>query len=109
MDEVARYLKALGLNITEVTEDELASGDLDKYDTIFTGIRAYLAREDLNTHNDKLLEYAHNGGNLVVQHNLPGDWDANHTPPYPLTRSEEHTSELQSRGHLVCRLLLEHN
>src|SRR5690625_6687579 len=25
----------------------------------------------------------------------------------PLERSEEHTSELQSRGHLVCRLLLE--
>src|SRR5439155_18283327 len=34
------------------------------------------------------------------------------TPPRPrdlidLDRSEEHTSELQSRGHLVCRLLLE--
>src|SRR5439155_21720650 len=33
-------------------------------------------------------------------------------PPRPgpagrFTRSEEHTSELQSRGHLVCRLLLE--
>src|SRR6266702_4421915 len=28
--------------------------------------------------------------------------------PTPTTaRSEEHTSELQSRGHLVCRLLLE--
>src|SRR5690625_21947 len=26
---------------------------------------------------------------------------------YDLERSEEHTSELQSRGHLVCRLLLE--
>src|SRR5690625_5305703 len=25
----------------------------------------------------------------------------------PTLRSEEHTSELQSRGHLVCRLLLE--
>src|SRR5690625_6051845 len=25
------------------------------------------------------------------------------------SRSEEHTSELQSRGHLVCRLLLEKN
>src|SRR5690625_6190367 len=24
----------------------------------------------------------------------------------PVMRSEEHTSELQSRGHLVCRLLL---
>src|SRR5690625_6100740 len=28
-------------------------------------------------------------------------------PYYELMRSEEHTSELQSRGHLVCRLLLE--
>src|SRR5215510_7992286 len=27
--------------------------------------------------------------------------------PVLLSRSEEHTSELQSRGHLVCRLLLE--
>src|SRR5690625_6302200 len=26
---------------------------------------------------------------------------------YLVERSEEHTSELQSRGHLVCRLLLE--
>src|SRR5215510_15827755 len=28
-------------------------------------------------------------------------------PCSPRSRSEEHTSELQSRGHLVCRLLLE--
>src|SRR2546422_1593508 len=28
-------------------------------------------------------------------------------PSVPLARSEEHTSELQSRLHLVCRLLLE--
>src|SRR5690625_6166780 len=34
----------------------------------------------------------------------PGDGDL----PLPgEPRSEEHTSELQSRGHLVCRLLLE--
>src|SRR5258707_4484351 len=31
-------------------------------------------------------------------------------PPWPSPRSEEHTSELQSRQYLVCRLLLEkHN
>src|SRR5690625_7092972 len=40
--------------------------------------------------------------------------DANNKPchkpnsaPAAKVRSEEHTSELQSRGHLVCRLLLE--
>src|SRR5207253_11197021 len=30
-----------------------------------------------------------------------------HLPVADGIRSEEHTSELQSRGHLVCRLLLE--
>src|SRR5690554_7626300 len=33
-------------------------------------------------------------------------WAASRSAPI-LTRSEEHTSELQSRPHLVCRLLLE--
>src|SRR5439155_4789928 len=41
----------------------------------------------------------------------PADRNASHLPPKsgvgPHLRSEEHTSELQSRGHLVCRLLLE--
>src|SRR5690625_2794326 len=32
-----------------------------------------------------------------------------HSSEAPSRRSEEHTSELQSRGHLVCRLLLEKN
>src|SRR5690554_7465006 len=37
--------------------------------------------------------------NPTVWHLVPCCW--------PLIRSEEHTSELQSRPHLVCRLLLE--
>src|SRR2546422_6985402 len=38
-------------------------------------------------------------GTAVVDHDL--------VPPLEQPRSEEHTSELQSRLHLVCRLLLE--
>src|SRR5439155_9579973 len=40
---------------------------------------------------------------LLVQHVLVED----HREVRGHARSEEHTSELQSRGHLVCRLLLE--
>src|SRR5690625_5717568 len=36
---------------------------------------------------------------------LNGTWFSFPLPSYE--KSEEHTSELQSRGHLVCRLLLE--
>src|SRR5690625_6177287 len=35
------------------------------------------------------------------------DSQEDHHVPQLEDRSEEHTSELQSRGHLVCRLLLE--
>src|SRR5207253_3736179 len=47
----------------------------------------------------QLLGAIKKGGRLI----LVGD--PNQLPP--VERSEEHTSELQSRGHLVCRLLLE--
>src|SRR5439155_23240550 len=36
-----------------------------------------------------------------------GTWGGDHACRVLGCRSEEHTSELQSRGHLVCRLLLE--
>src|SRR2546422_5486037 len=37
----------------------------------------------------------------------PGSWPTSRTATPRPKRSEEHTSELQSRLHLVCRLLLE--
>src|SRR3712207_7541814 len=47
----------------------------------------------------------------VLRPNMPGTVDEypNWSLPLPalLERSEEHTSELQSRQYLVCRLLLE--
>lgn len=85
-DKVADYLSNAGLNITKLTATDLASGDLSQYDTIVTGIRAYLSREDLKANNARLLQYVENGGHLVVQYHKPGDgWDAQTTAPYPLT------------------------
>src|SRR5690625_6920496 len=45
--------------------------------------------------------------NVSINYNLPvGEYLGSAISSVQL-RSEEHTSELQSRGHLVCRLLLE--
>ncbi|WLR61022.1 PIG-L family deacetylase [Guptibacillus hwajinpoensis] len=84
-DKVADQLSNVGMDITQLTEQDLALGDLSQYDTIVTGIRAYLSREDLLQHNERLLEYVNNGGHLVVQYNKPWDnWDTNTTAPYEL-------------------------
>src|SRR5690625_4463323 len=38
---------------------------------------------------------------------MPVHWGGDNSSSYESMRSEEHTSELQSRGHRVCRLLLQ--
>ena len=44
-------------------------GDLDRFDVIVTGVRAYERRQDLRANNDRLLEYVENGGVAIVQYN----------------------------------------
>ena len=50
-------------------ENDLASADLSKYDAIVTGVRAYERRKDLRAYNQRLIEYARNGGTVLVQYN----------------------------------------
>lgn len=84
-DKVAEQLTNIGMDITKLNKEQLQNGDLSKYDTIVTGIRAYLSREDLLNNNKQLLEYVENGGHLVVQYNKPWDnWDPQATAPYKL-------------------------
>lgn len=85
-DLVADYLSNAGMNITKLTEADLASADLSQYDTIVVGIRAYLSRADLIANNARLLKYVEDGGHLVVQYHKPNDgWNKETTAPYPLT------------------------
>src|SRR2546428_7550742 len=45
---------------------------------------------------------------VLIKGYQPYPWISSHNLTHPLARrSEEHTSELQSRSDLVCRLLLE--
>src|SRR5437660_6544059 len=51
--------------------------------------------------------YGNEGWTVQLKFDSEGAKKFNCTVQPSLPRSEEHTSELQSRGHLVCRLLLE--
>src|SRR3989442_3587299 len=74
------------------------------YTTLFRSLRP----EDVSAHDGRRLLFPPLGkcglGSGVQDH------ASSHRCPCPwarTSRSEEHTSELQSRPHLVCRLLLE--
>jgi LmbE family N-acetylglucosaminyl deacetylase len=68
-DQGAAALEQLGIRPTLLTADDLAYGDLSRFSTIVTGIRAYRSRPDLRANNQRLLDYARAGGHVVVQYN----------------------------------------
>jgi hypothetical protein len=86
-DEVAQSLEDLGINVTFLSPQDIASGDLSVYDVIILGIRAYTARPELKTSNNRLLDYVHNGGTVIVQYQAP-EYDHNYGP-YPLSVSND--------------------
>jgi LmbE family N-acetylglucosaminyl deacetylase len=68
-DKVIESLEQMGYEVNRLTEKELSRNDLDKFDAIITGVRAYNTNEWLNKHHDKLMKYVEKGGNLIVQYN----------------------------------------
>jgi LmbE family N-acetylglucosaminyl deacetylase len=68
-DAIPDVLSQLGVDVHELSSEDLAKGDLSTYSTIVTGPRAYDVREDLRKANARLLEYVRRGGRLVVQYN----------------------------------------
>jgi hypothetical protein len=95
-DDVPASLENLGIHVHFLTENDLASGDLQKYDEILVGVRAYAVREDLRTFNGRLLDYVKNGGALVVQYQTP-EFDHNFGPyPYVMTQNPEEVTDEHS-------------
>src|SRR5207253_10182273 len=98
----------------------LPRSTLFPYTTLFRSVSNWsnLYAEVLGIVNQPQTLYTRNGPQLTLQPLGTQAFDKSIIPFYNVyfsdtwrmrptfTRSEEHTSELQSRGHLVCRLLL---
>ncbi|HML16482.1 MAG TPA: NEW3 domain-containing protein, partial [Bryobacteraceae bacterium] len=81
-DQVPPAIEQLGAKVSFIDQDELAWGDLSKYDVIMTGVRAYERRADLRAYNHRLLDYVERGGTVVVQYNKM-EFNQAEYGPYP--------------------------
>jgi hypothetical protein len=97
-DDIPTVLEQIGMNVTMIPADKLASEDLSKYQTIVLGIRAYDTQKGVIDNNQRLLDFVKNGGRLVVQYNtlgsfgVPIDFNAGKYTPYPATLSRARVS-----------------
>jgi hypothetical protein len=91
-DEVPAAIEQLGARVETIDADELAWGDLARFDVIVTGVRAYERRSDVRANNDRLLGYVQNGGTLIVQYNKFEFNDAQYGP-YPAQVSQNRVTD----------------
>jgi LmbE family N-acetylglucosaminyl deacetylase len=88
-DDVPQALESLGVSVHLLQAADINSGNLDAWDVIVLGIRAYSARPELAASNTRLLDYVKQGGVVIVQYN-GGDYDHNYGPyPSSLTGDPE--------------------
>ena len=84
-DDVPASLEDIGVHVSLLSPQDVSSADLSSYDAILVGIRAYAERPELKTSSSRLLDYARNGGIVIVQYQTP-EYDHNYGP-YPLNLS----------------------
>ncbi|MCW3119948.1 MAG: LmbE family protein [Chitinophagaceae bacterium] len=96
-DEVPAGIRQLGAEVQLLTSEALANAALNQFDVIVIGTRAYAVRQDLNDYNQRLLDYAKNGGHLLVLFQTP-EFIPGHMAPYPaqLPDNSEEVSEENS-------------
>jgi LmbE family N-acetylglucosaminyl deacetylase len=82
-DDIPETLNQLGYRLTMLSDEMLAVQNLTEYDAIVCGIRAFNTRDKLVILKDKLLDYVHNGGTLVVQYNVTNNLKVRDFGPYP--------------------------
>ena len=78
-------LRRMGVDVEMLDANALAFGDLSRFDSLVVGMRAYELRPDVVASNARLLEYAADGGTLVVLDQRPAVWDPLKPAPFPAT------------------------
>ncbi|HEY0703523.1 MAG TPA: PIG-L family deacetylase [Candidatus Acidoferrales bacterium] len=84
-DTLPEILRQIGIQVDLLDDVTLAFGELDQYDAITVGIRAYELRPDLIRSNSRLLDYVKRGGTLLVQYQRDFAWNKELPAPYPAT------------------------
>ena len=98
-DEVPKALEQIGYRVTLLGENDL--DNLSRFDAVMVGIRAYNTVGWLRYRNEQLLQYAEDGGTLVVQYNTNSRLVTDSFAPYPLKLSRNRVTDETAEVHFL--------
>lgn len=82
-DQIPAVLEQLGYKVSTLTDRQLADENLNRFDVIITGVRAYNTRPALRNLQPRLMDFVNKGGCLIQQYNKPGGLMTENMGPYP--------------------------
>ena len=88
-ETIPEILAGFGLDLAELSDDELAYGNLAGFDAIVVGPNAYNARPEVRRQARRLLDYVAEGGTMVVQYQGYG-YDEPGLAPHPFRFNQPH-------------------
>lgn len=88
-DAIPENLRQVGYQVEELEKDDIDLNNLEKYDAVILGVRAFNTVDWLGYKNKELFEYVKNGGNVIVQYNTNRGLVTNEIAPYKLVLSRD--------------------
>ncbi|WP_323787855.1 PIG-L family deacetylase [Psychroserpens sp.] len=92
-DVVPESLRQIGYNVTTIKPEDISAENLNRFDAVVIGIRAYNTVEELKFKQQILFDYVAQGGNMIVQYNTSHRVKVDAIAPYDLKLSRDRVTD----------------
>lgn len=100
-DAIPQSLREIGYDVTTIPPSEIVASNLQQYDAIVVGIRAYNTVPELAFKQDDLNTYVENGGTLLLQYNTAHRMVTKDIGPYPIALSRDRVTDEYSKVNIL--------
>ncbi|WP_435413017.1 PIG-L family deacetylase [Psychroserpens mesophilus] len=92
-DVVPESLRQIGYDVTIINPEDISAENLNGFDAVVLGIRAYNTVETLKFKQQLLFDYVAQGGNMIVQYNTNRRLKVDNIAPYELKLSRDRVTD----------------
>lgn len=101
-DVVPESLRQIGYNVAIIKPEDISAENLQRFDAIVVGIRAYNTVNELKFKQQLLFDYVAQGGNMIVQYNTSRGIKVDDIAPYDLKLSRDRVTDENAQVRLLA-------
>ncbi len=100
-DGIPISLRQIGYTVIELNENDVTAENLQNFDAVILGIRAYNISDRAKFYQKEIHKYTENGGTLIVQYNTSRRTKVDKVAPYHLKLSRDRVAEEDAKVSLL--------